>query len=53
MVHKHRKKLKPALTIIDMQKAYHAGPSAQSMDAACEYINAAAARFRKKGLPVR
>ncbi len=44
--------MKPALMIIDMQKAYHRGPSAQSMDAACEYINAAAALFRKKGLPV-
>jgi nicotinamidase-related amidase len=44
--------MKPALMIIDMQKAYHTGPSAQSMDAACEYINAAAALFRKKGMPV-
>jgi nicotinamidase-related amidase len=44
--------MKPALLIIDMQKAYHTGPSAQSMDAACEYINAAAALFRKKGMPV-
>ena len=44
--------MKPALMIIDMQKAYHTGPSAPSMDAACEYINAAATLFRKKGLPV-
>jgi nicotinamidase-related amidase len=44
--------MKPALMIIDMQKAYHAGPSAQSMDAACEHINAAVALFRKKGMPV-
>jgi nicotinamidase-related amidase len=44
--------MKPALMIIDMQKACHTGTSAQSMDAACEYINAAAALFRKKGLPV-
>jgi nicotinamidase-related amidase len=44
--------MKPALMIIDMQKAYHTGASAQSMDAACEYINAAATLFRKNGLPV-
>ncbi len=44
--------MKPALMIIDMQKAYHTGPSAQSMDAACEYINATTALFRKRGMPV-
>jgi nicotinamidase-related amidase len=44
--------MKPALLVIDMQKAYHTGASAGSMDAACEYINGAADTFRKKGLPV-
>jgi nicotinamidase-related amidase len=44
--------MKPALLVVDMQDAYHKGPAAQSMDAACEYINAAAELFRGKGLPV-
>jgi nicotinamidase-related amidase len=44
--------MKPALLIVDMQKAFHTGPAVASMDAACEYINAAAALFRKRGLPV-
>jgi len=44
--------MKPALMVIDMQKAYHVGTSAASMDSACEYINAAVALFRKKGFPI-
>ncbi len=44
--------MKPALLVIDMQKAYHGGTAAASMDAACEYINAAASLFRNRGLPV-
>jgi nicotinamidase-related amidase len=44
--------MKPALLVVDMQKAYRKGPAVQSIDAACEYINAAAALFRKRGLPV-
>jgi len=44
--------MKPALLVIDMQKAYRNGPSARSMDAVCDCINAAAELFRKKRLPV-
>jgi len=46
--------LKPALLVIDVQKAfYEFGPAtAQSLDSAIEYINEAMALFRKKGLPV-
>lgn len=38
--------------IIDMQKAYYAGPAIPQMDAAVEYINYVAPLFREKGLPV-
>ena len=46
--------VKPALLVIDMQKAFcEYGPvTAQSLDEAVEYINAAIALFREKGLPV-
>ena len=44
--------MKPALMVIDLQKAYYHGPARASMDAACEYVNAAVAAFRKKGLPI-
>jgi nicotinamidase-related amidase len=38
--------------IIDMQKAYYAGPTVPQMDAAAEYINGVIPMFRSKGLPV-
>ncbi|MBU0928292.1 MAG: isochorismatase family protein [Spirochaetes bacterium] len=44
--------MKMALMVIDLQKAYYAGTSRPSMDAASEYVNAALAAFRKKSLPV-
>lgn len=46
--------MKPALLVIDMQKAFcEYGPvTAQSLNQAVEYINAAIALFREKGLPI-
>ncbi len=44
--------MKPALMVIDMQKAWYKGASRASMDAACSYVNAAVAAFRARGLPV-
>jgi nicotinamidase-related amidase len=46
--------LKPALLVVDVQKAFFARDSttSQSLDRAIEYINAAIALFRAKGLPV-
>jgi len=44
--------MKMCLMIIDVQKAYHQGESAASMDAACEYINAIIPAFRAKRLPI-
>ena len=44
--------MKPALMIIDMQKAYYQGRTVLQMDAAAEYINAVIPMFRGKGLPV-
>jgi nicotinamidase-related amidase len=44
--------MKPALMIIDMQKAYYGGRTVSQMDAAAEYINAVIPMFREKGLPV-
>ena len=46
--------MKPALLVIDVQKAYFAlsPATAQSLHDAIEYINAAIALFRARGLPV-
>lgn len=46
--------MKPALLVIDVQKAFFKfGPvTAQSLESAIEYINAAIALFREKNLPV-
>jgi nicotinamidase-related amidase len=45
--------MKPALLVIDVQKAFFKDPvTAQSLNNAIEYINAAIALFRKKQLPV-
>jgi len=44
--------MKPALMVIDLQKAYYRGEALESMDNACEYINAVLPLFRKKGLPI-
>lgn len=44
--------MKPALMIIDLQKAYHNGPSKESMDNAAEYINAVLPWFREQNLPI-
>jgi nicotinamidase-related amidase len=45
--------MKPALLVIDVQKAFFKSPTtAQSLDSAIEYINAAIALFRAKSLPV-
>lgn len=44
--------MKPALMIIDMQKAYYGGPTVAQMDDAAAYINATIPVFREKGLPI-
>jgi len=44
--------MKPALLVIDVQKAYFRPATQNSLDGAIEYINAAIDLFRKKGLPV-
>ena len=46
--------MKPALLVIDVQKAFFGIDPAttQSLDSAIEYINAAIALFRERGLPV-
>lgn len=44
--------MKPALLIIDLQKAFCKGESARQMESAAEYINAALPLFREKALPV-
>jgi len=46
--------MKPALLVIDVQKEFYKdGPTtAQSLDSAIEYINAAIALFRERNLPV-
>lgn len=45
--------MKPALLVIDVQKAFYDNPAAaQSLDRAVEYINAAIALFREKQLPI-
>jgi nicotinamidase-related amidase len=46
--------MKPALLVIDVQKAFFAIDQAttQSLNSAIEYINAAIPLFREKGLPV-
>ena len=44
--------MKPALMIIDMQKAYFTGASKESMTEACEYINEVLGYFRESKLPV-
>ena len=46
------KQMKPALMIIDLQKAFCTGESQKSMEEACEYINAILPVFREKGLPI-
>ena len=44
--------MKPALLVIDIQKAYFSPATQTSLDTAIEYINAAIDLFRNKGLPV-
>lgn len=44
--------MKPALMIIDMQKAYYGALTSSHMDAASEYINYVIPKFEQKGLPV-
>ena len=44
--------MKPALLIIDLQKAYYRGDTKVSMDKASYYIKSAIPLFRKKGLPI-
>jgi nicotinamidase-related amidase len=46
--------MKPALLVVDVQKAFFELDAAttQSLDNAIEYINAAIALFRERGLPV-
>lgn len=41
-----------ALLIIDLQKAFYGGSAKESMDSACEYINAILPLFRKTNSPV-
>jgi nicotinamidase-related amidase len=41
-----------ALLIIDLQKAFHSGYAKESMEAACESINAVIPYFRKTNSPV-
>jgi nicotinamidase-related amidase len=44
--------MKCALLVIDMQKAFYEGKVVESMNSACEYINAVVPLFREKDLPV-
>ena len=45
--------MKPALLVIDMQKAFYDEPLVKtSMDSASEYINIVLARFREKAIPI-
>ncbi|HUX39411.1 MAG TPA: isochorismatase family protein [Rectinemataceae bacterium] len=44
--------MKAALLVIDLQKAFHSGIAATTMDMATETINRAIALFRGRGLPV-
>jgi nicotinamidase-related amidase len=44
--------MKPALLVIDIQKAYFRPDTQSSLDQAIEYINAAIDLFRNKHLPV-
>jgi nicotinamidase-related amidase len=44
--------MKPALMIIDLQKAYYDDETKKSMDNACGFINAVIPLFRKKNLPI-
>jgi nicotinamidase-related amidase len=44
--------MKPALLVIDVQKAYFSMKTQASLENAIEYINAAIELFRRKGLPV-
>jgi len=44
--------MKPALLVIDIQKAYFSQATQTSLDKAIEYINVAIDLFREKGLPV-
>ncbi|OJV66512.1 MAG: hypothetical protein BGO41_03555 [Clostridiales bacterium 38-18] len=44
--------MKLGLLIIDLQKAYYNGFAKESMDQACEYINAVLPWFREKQLPI-
>lgn len=41
-----------ALMIIDLQKAFYGGYAKESMDAACECINAVIPFFRKTKSPI-
>jgi nicotinamidase-related amidase len=45
-------RMKPALMIIDLQKAYYNDETKDSMKKASKYINAAIPLFRKKNLPI-
>lgn len=44
--------MKPALMIIDMQKAYYGDVTSAHMDQASEYINYMIPKFEQKGLPI-
>ncbi|GAB6108195.1 cysteine hydrolase family protein [Fusibacter bizertensis] len=44
--------MKLGLLIIDLQKAYYNGYAKESMDQACEYINAVLPLFREAKLPI-
>lgn len=44
--------MKPALLIIDLQKAYYDDESKESMNKASDFINAVIPLFRKKNLPI-
>ncbi len=44
--------MKPALLVIDMQKAYYGDPTKASMDTAADCINRLLALFREKSFPV-
>lgn len=44
--------MKLGLLIIDLQKAYYNGYAKESMDQACEYINAVLPMFREANLPI-
>lgn len=52
MAYKELKPARPALLVIDLQKAFLQGGAVRTIAGACETINGILPRFRERGLPV-